>query len=1200
MAAFIGNLGEYKEGQEDFESYLERFEQWMIVNEVDDGKQANVFLSVIGAEAYGLLKNLCIPDKPSSLSYDELSGKLTAHYKPKPLIIAERFKFQKRNQQENESVSDDVVSLKRLSTHCDFGRHLDEALRDRFVSGLKVEAIQRKLLTEQDLTFAKACELALSMEMASKNTMEFASNLKGHSTVNKIDKKRETKSAWQTNPAGGKVGSKVNIPFHREQRTSPVTDVVVTIMQHKDADLKQRHAGSVQGSPKDTARSEAEEELFMNTVYSTYTVGKGEKDIKVTVKLEETPIDMQVDTGAAVTLVPEIVYKKHLSHLPLEATKVRLSTFSGENIPLLGTVTVKAKYENQSGVFPLVIVKGDRPALLGRNWLTSFKLDWAGIFSVLPVGGSNDTDVETVLQRHAAVFSEEPGTIRKFKACITVKPDTKPVFRKARPVPYALKEAVEKELNRLEEAGVISKIEHSQWAAPIVVVPKSDKSIRICGDYKVTVNQSVEEGSYPLPTVEDLFATLAGGTLFSKLDLSHAYQQLVLEKNSEKYLVINTHKGLYAYHRLSYGVSSAPSMFQNVMDQILQGLEHVTCFLYDILITGRTRKEHLRNLKEVLSRLENYGVRVKREKCTFMQEKVEYLGHLIDREGLHPTETKVAAIVNAPQPSNVTELRSFLGLLNYYGRFMKDLSTVLQPLHQLLKKEVHWEWTPECTTAFNNAKEQLVKSSVVVHYDTKKPLRLACDASPYGLGAVISHIMENGDEKPIAFASRTLTEAESKYSQIEKEALAIIFGVTKFQKYLYGRKFSLITDHKPLLAILGPKSEIPTLAALRMQRWALRLMAYDYSIEYRTSAENANADALSRLPKKGRDNTAEENEIFYFSVVNELPVQATEIAQSTLKDSVLRKVLELTRMGWPNYIKDETLKPYFTRRNELSVEQGCILWGIRVIIPPAHREQLLHDLHQGHPGGSKMKNLARSYLWWPQLDKDIEHAVQQCNACQSVRKLPEPAPLHCWQWPTRVWQRIHIDFAEKEQHNFLVLVDSHSKWLEVIQMKTTTAAKTIEVLRNIFSSYGLPEEIVSDNGPQFTSQEYKAFLQNNGIKQTLVPAYHPASNGAAERAVQTVKASLQKQVLDEKKQNITITMQHRLANFLFSYRCTPHSVTGCTPAELFLKRQIRTRFSLLKPDLAKVVDGKQQKQKYYHDRPASTLRHLSEGDSVLI
>ncbi|XP_056132701.1 uncharacterized protein K02A2.6-like, partial [Lampris incognitus] len=585
---------------------------------------------------------------------------------------------------------------------------------------------------------------------------------------------------------------------------------------------------------------------------------------------------------------------------------------------------------------------------------------------------------------------------------IKVKPDTKPVFRKARPVPYALKNTVEKELDRLEKAGIISKIDHSQWAAPIVVVPKSDKSIRICGDYKVTVNQSVEEETYPLPNAEDLFATLAGGTLFSKLDLSHAYQQLELEKDSEKYLTINTHKGMYVYHRLSYGVSSAPSMFQNVMDQILQGLEHVTCFLDDILVTGRTREEHLRNLDEVLRRLESYGVRVKRAKCDFMQEKVEYLGHLIDKEGLHPTETKVAAIVNAPQPTNVTELRSFLGLLNYYGRFMRDLSTVLQPLHQLLKKEVEWKWTPECAAAFKAAKEQLVKSSVVVHYDTQKPLRLACDASPYGIGAVMSHIMENGDEKPIAFASRTLTEAESKYSQIEKEALAIIFGVTKFHKYLYGRKFSLITDHKPLLTILGPKSEIPTLAALRMQRWALRLMAYDYSIE-----------------------------------------------------------------------------PYFNRRNELSVEQGCILWGIRIIIPPAHRERLLYDLHQGHPGGCRMKSLARGYLWWPQLDSDIERAVQQCDACQSVRKLPAVAPLHCWQWPTRVWQRLHIDFAEKDQQHFLVLVDSHSKWLEVIPMATTTVAKTIEVLRSIFSSYGLPEEIVSDNGPQFTSLEYKTFLKSN-------------------------------------------------------------------------------------------------------------------------
>ena len=245
-----------------------------------------------------------------------------------------------------------------------------------------------------------------------------------------------------------------------------------------------------------------------------------------------------------------------------------------------------------------------------------------------------------------------------------------------------------------------------------------------------------------------------------------------------------------------------------------------------------------------------------------------------------------------------------------------------------------------------------------------------------------------------------------------------------------------------------------------------------------------------------------------------------------------------------------------------------------------------------------MKALARSYVWWPHLDSDIEETVQNCGACQSVRKLPAVAPLHSWKWPERVWQRVHIDFCEKDKQNFLVLVDSHSKWLEVMPMKTTTSAKTIDVLRNLFASQGLPEEVVSDNGPQFTSCEFKQFLRSNGIKQTLVPAYHPASNGAAERSVQTVKAALLKQVLGEGSQQLTL--QHRLANFLLMYRSTPHAVTGVSPAELFLRRQLRTRFSLLKPSLARTVEEKQLQQKVHHDKTVTGLRHLSPGDLVRV
>ncbi len=295
-------------------------------------------------------------------------------------------------------------------------------------------------------------------------------------------------------------------------------------------------------------------------------------------------------------------------------------------------------------------------------------------------------------------------------------------------------------------------------------------------------------------------------------------------------------------------MASAPSIFQAVMDQILQGLDHVTCFLDGILVTASSKEEHIRRLDEVLTRLERYGLRVKRSKCQFMQTSVEYLGHCIDKEGLHPTNEKVAAIVNGPKPNNVTELRSFLGLLNYYGWFLKNLSSRLQPLHNLLKQKQPWSWTAVCDMAFEEAKQLLLGSTVLVHYDGNRPLKLACDASPYGVGAVISHIMDNGEEHPIAFASRTLTEIEKKYAQIEREALSIIYGVRKFHKYIYGRKFTLITDHKPLLAILGPKAAIPTLAALRMQRWALVLMAYNYDIEYRKSADHMNADAMSRLP----------------------------------------------------------------------------------------------------------------------------------------------------------------------------------------------------------------------------------------------------------------------------------------------------------------------------------------------------------------
>ena len=266
------------------------------------------------------------------------------------------------------------------------------------------------------------------------------------------------------------------------------------------------------------------------------------------------------------------------------------------------------------------------------------------------------------------------STISGFTATLNLRPDSKPVFCKPRPVPFALKEALGKELDRLETAGILEKVSHSNWATPVVVVPKADGSLRLCGDYKQTVNPQLDVDKYPLPNPTELFASLAGGCQFSKIDLSHAYQQLQLDESSRECVTINTHQGLYRYTRLPFGM-----IFQRTMDTILQGTPVATLMIF---LTGSTREEHLQNLETVLQRLDQRGVRVKKSKCEFLKDSVEYLGHKIDASGLHATTKKVDAVINAPQPKNVKQLRllrSFLGLLQYYGRFISNLSSLLMP-----------------------------------------------------------------------------------------------------------------------------------------------------------------------------------------------------------------------------------------------------------------------------------------------------------------------------------------------------------------------------------------------------------------------------------------------------------------------------------------------------------------------------------------
>uniref|UniRef100_A0A8C5QHQ9 ribonuclease H n=1 Tax=Leptobrachium leishanense TaxID=445787 RepID=A0A8C5QHQ9_9ANUR len=432
--------------------------------------------------------------------------------------------------------------------------------------------------------------------------------------------------------------------------------------------------------------------------------------------------------------------------------------------------------KGQTKRLPLYILRNGGPPLFGRDWITHLGMPHIkNPCNTLTVpSGHDDGWVESLKQRFPEVFVDELGKIKNDCVRLKLKPDAHPRFFKARTVPFALRAGVDAELIRLEEQGVISKVERSAWASPIVPVKKSNGELGICGDFCMVLNSQLEVDQYPLPRVDDIFASLAGGQKFTKIDLRQAYLQFEVHPSSRKYLTINTHRGLYEYNRMVFGIASAPAIWQRKMDDILADIPFTQCLLDDMLITGRTDQEHKQNVELVLQRLQDQGLKVNLTKCKFMVPKLEFCGHLVDAEGIHTAEDKVDALVKAPAPTSVHQLRSYLGLLNYYNKFLPDLAHTLFPLHKLLEKHSRWDWSAKCQHAFESSKRKLLASRMLVHYDRQKPLTLACDASPYGLGAVLSHILPDGSEKPVAFASRSLTKTESNYSQFDNSQISLL------------------------------------------------------------------------------------------------------------------------------------------------------------------------------------------------------------------------------------------------------------------------------------------------------------------------------------------------------------------------------------------------------------------------------------------
>ena len=606
-----GSLSAFDPSKEDWTSYTDRMKHYFIANDVTDGdKKRSILLSACGASTFKLIQNLVEKDKVNTTSFEDIVAKLKTHYDPEPSVIMQRYKFNTRTRAEGESVANYVAALRELAQHCDYNDTLSDMLRDRLVCGVKHKGITNRLLNEKKLTYEKALELAQAMETAEKDTRHLQTTQSAPEVHHNTSQKRGTGQKKQPAARQGQRGATQLSCYRCGGDHLPTKcrfkDTVCHACKKRGHIVKVCRSRVSQGRPTRRTHYVDEEDLDPqeegDSVYSLFAL-KSEacEPIIKNVTINGVSVEMELDTGAAFTVITQMTYQKiaQQKHINcLEYSDLKLKSYSGELIPVFGQVAVKVNYGQQECELCVHIVDGDGPDLMGRDWIkalgVTFKL--GEIHSI-----EESKSLHDVLEKHSTLFEEKLGYLKGTEIKLNVDSNATPKFFKARSVPLALKGKVEAELDKLESMGIISPVQFSRWAAPIVPVLKQNGAVGICGDYKVTINQASLVDTYPLPRIDELLANLSGGKHFSKLDMSQAYLQLPLDKESREYVTVNTPKGLYEYNRLPFGVSSAPSIFQRTMDNLLQGIKGVSVYVDAYILSTISSSKTIETLRTVFA-----------------------------------------------------------------------------------------------------------------------------------------------------------------------------------------------------------------------------------------------------------------------------------------------------------------------------------------------------------------------------------------------------------------------------------------------------------------------------------------------------------------------------------------------------------------------------------------------------------------------
>ena len=697
------------------------------------------------------------------------------------------------------------------------------------------------------------------------------------------------------------------------------------------------------------------------------------------------------------------------------------------------------------------------------------------------------------------------------------------------------------------------------------------------------------------------------------MDLRAGYHQLVLDPSSRPITTFATHCGLYRYKRLIFGVNAAAEVFQHTIQTLLTGIEGTKNVSDDIIVFGKDKKSHDRALYKTLKKLQTSGLTINVQKCEFNKPKIAFYGHIFSAEGVSPDPEKIKALQDAKKPENASGVRSFLGMAQYSARFIPNFSTITEPLRNLTKKDTAWQWEESEENAFRNIQDALTEEVTTSFFDPQKETAIHVDASPVGVAGILSQ-----EGRVVTYASRSLTTTEARYSQTEREALAVVWACEHFHTYISGAPVTVITDHQALLGI-WKKPNPP----LRIARWGLRLQPYDIKLTYGPGKDNP-ADFMSRHPTNKQELTSREEKVaeeyINFVVRESTPkaISERQVREDTNSDRTLQVVIELIQTGrWyelPNHkqsdINYEALQSFRAVKDELSVSfsdcGAAVMRGKRLVIPYSLHNRTLKLAHEGHQGITKTKALLRSKVWFPMMDNMVENIVSKCIPCQANSNRKSSEPLQMSELPKGAWLKLSIDFCGPipTGEYLLVVVDEFSRYPVVHVTRSTSADTIMPLLDQTFASFGYPETIKSDNGPPFQSAEWKKFLTDRGIKHRRITPLWPQANAQAESFNKPLMKSIRAAIVSGQP------WRSALVEFLRVYRTTPHSTTLFTPYRLLFGRDPRTKLPEVTDTQEKHVDDdivrsrdqemKQKMKEYADAKRHATNTPMQKGDVVMM